>query len=75
MLDRGDAILRAVGDRLSLGELLCRRAEVEHRAGESVAAQAALSEAQDLATQLGAGLGSELGRALARTGELFEGAQ
>lgn len=65
-LDKGEHLLRAVSDRFSLGILQCSRAEAEHLAGAWEAAVAALSEAQSLASELGAGPKSELGLAIAR---------
>jgi predicted ATPase/Tfp pilus assembly protein PilF len=57
----GEEILRHVGDRYALGTLLCARAELELGDGDDEAARATLAEAETLATQVGAGNGSELG--------------
>jgi len=65
-LDTGEALLRAMSDRLSLGVLLCCRAEAAHLSGDPGAATDALAEAASLATQIGAGPDSELGLALSR---------
>jgi predicted ATPase/class 3 adenylate cyclase/Tfp pilus assembly protein PilF len=65
-LDKGEQLLKAVSDRFSLGILQCCRAETEHLAGASEAATAALTEAQSIASELGAGPKSELGLAIAR---------
>ncbi|HEX7440068.1 MAG TPA: tetratricopeptide repeat protein [Caldimonas sp.] len=65
-LANGQAILHEVSDQLSLGLLLCSRAECEWLAGMAQAARAAHEEAVALAVQAGAGLESELGVALAR---------
>jgi len=54
-LDSGEALLRAMSDRLSLGVLLCCRAEAAHIAGDLDAAKGALAEAESLATATGAG--------------------
>src|SRR5207245_3178217 len=54
-LDTGEALLRAMSDRLSLGVLLCCRAEAAHLSGDPGAATDALAEAASLATQIGAG--------------------
>jgi len=69
-LDTGEALLRAIPDRLSLGVLLCGRAEAAHLTGNLDAARGALAEAESLATAAGAGLDSELGLALARVRDL-----
>jgi hypothetical protein len=69
-LDTGEALLREMSDRLSLGVLLCCRAEAVHIAGDLDAAEDALAEAESLATATGAGADSELGLALARVRDL-----
>ena len=60
-----------VSDRMSLGILLCSRAETEHLAGVPNAARAALEVADVIATEVGAGPDSELGLALARVRNLL----
>jgi tetratricopeptide (TPR) repeat protein len=70
-LDSGETLLRAVSDRVSLGILLCGRAEMEHLAGMPDDGCAALSEAGELAVEVGAGSDSELGLALARVRNLL----
>jgi predicted ATPase/class 3 adenylate cyclase/Tfp pilus assembly protein PilF len=70
-LDAGEAMLRAVPDRMSLGILLCSRAETEHLAGIPNAANVALAEADAIAAEVGAGVDSELGLALAVVRDLF----
>jgi len=65
-LDASEVLLKASSDRLSLGILYCSRAEMEHYAGNSHAAEAALTEAGAIAAAVGAGPESELGLALAR---------
>src|SRR5712692_8611232 len=65
-LDTGEALLRAMSDPLSLGVLLCGRAEAAHLAGNPDAAREVLAEAASLATAIGTGPESELGLALAR---------
>ncbi len=70
-LDRGQVLLREAADALSLGILLCGRAECEWLAGDTRAAEAARREATELATQAGAGPDSELGLALARVSEML----
>jgi len=65
-LDRGQELLLQADDRLSLGILLCSRAECEWLAGDPAAAAVARSEAAAIAAQCGAAADSELGVALAR---------
>src|SRR5205085_11835281 len=60
----GEALLEAVGDRLSLGMLLCSLAKTEQLAGESAAASAAIARAERLAIDAGAAPDSELRREL-----------
>jgi len=62
----GEALLREVSDPLSLGVLLCERADCEWRAGNTTAAYRAFREARALAATAGTGAQSELGLALAR---------
>ena len=71
-LDRGQALLLQLGDRLSLGVLLCSRAESEWLAGEATAARAARNDAAAIAAQSGAGADSELGVALARVEAMLD---
>jgi predicted ATPase/class 3 adenylate cyclase/Flp pilus assembly protein TadD len=66
LLDKGEAQLRGV-HKLELGKLLCKKARVEHLAGDPAAAAFALAEAEAIAVELGAGAGSELGVALVET--------
>ena len=70
-LVRGQALLAEAGDQLSLGVLLCGRAECEWLAGDPKAARAAQEQAATLAQQAGAGSDSELGVALAGVQALF----
>src|SRR6202521_2057132 len=70
-LDAGEALLQAVSDRMSLGILLCGRAETEHLAGVPNAARAALRAADIIATEVRAGPDSALGLALARVRDLL----
>ncbi len=71
-LDLGEARLRAASDRVSLGILLCARAETEHRARNAAAAEGALAQASALAGELpDVGPNSEFGQALGRTRQLF----
>src|SRR5207253_9517794 len=70
-LDAGEALLQAVSDRMSLGILLCARAETEHLAHVPDAAKGALQAADIIATEVRAGPDSELGLALARVQNLL----
>jgi hypothetical protein len=70
-LDAGEALLHAVSDRMSLGILLCCRAETEHLAGVPDAARATLRAAGIIAMEVRAGPDSELGLALARVRDLL----
>ena len=65
-LDSGETLLRAVADRMSLGILLCSRAETEHLAACLHAARSALTAAEVIAAEVGAGPDSELGLGLTR---------
>ena len=70
-LDSGEALLRAVSDRTSLGILLCSRAETEHLATCGGAAAGALTAAEAIAVDAGAGPDSELGLSLTRVRNLL----
>jgi predicted ATPase/class 3 adenylate cyclase/Tfp pilus assembly protein PilF len=70
-LDSSETLLRAVSDRVSLGILLCGRAETEHLAGVPNEAKASLEKADVIAVEVGAGPDSELGLALARARNLL----
>jgi tetratricopeptide (TPR) repeat protein len=56
-LDAGEALLQAVSDRMSIGLLLCSRAETEHLAGVPDSARAALRAADFIATEVRGGPG------------------
>jgi tetratricopeptide (TPR) repeat protein len=64
LLVRAEPELRGVYP-LELGRFLCRKAQVEHLADDSSAANAALSEAEEIAEEILAGPGSELAQAIA----------
>jgi predicted ATPase/class 3 adenylate cyclase/Tfp pilus assembly protein PilF len=70
-LDAGEALLREVSDKVSLGVLLCSRAEAEHLAGAAAAARVALREARILVAEAGSGPESEFGLSLARVEALL----
>jgi tetratricopeptide (TPR) repeat protein len=70
-LDSGEALLRAVSDPMSLGILLCSRAETEHLAACPHAARAALAAAEVITAEVEAGPDSELGLALTRVRRLL----
>jgi hypothetical protein len=57
-------VLRQVGDKYYLAFVLCGRAELAHRAGDWVAAQRSLREAEALAADTHSGPRSDLGRRL-----------
>jgi len=63
LLDRGEPQVRGVY-KLELGKLLCKKAWVEHLAGDPAAAAAALAEAEAIDIELGAGPTAELGQLL-----------
>jgi tetratricopeptide (TPR) repeat protein len=65
-LAAGEGLLRQVSDPLSLGILLCDRADCERLAGDYPAARRAFKEAKAIAGTSGAGSQSELGQALKR---------
>ena len=65
-ITRGEALIRETGDRLGLAYFLCRRVEVEHLRGKTAAGLATLDEAAALATQLGSGPDTDLGRLIAK---------
>ena len=67
-LGAGAELLRAASDSFNLGVLLCGRAEMEWMSGARGPALAALSEAQAIGREVGAGPGSELAMALERVG-------
>jgi len=71
----GEALLLEASDQLSLGLLLCSRAEAEHLAGDAIAARDRWQRAQALATQTRVEAASELGRAVARLQLLLEPAR
>ena len=63
-LEDGEATLRAVGDRVSLGIVLCSQAEMKQREGDARAALALLENATRLAVESGSEPESEFGLAL-----------
>jgi tetratricopeptide (TPR) repeat protein len=65
-LDAAERLLEEVADRLSIGVLLCNRAEVSRLSGDSALALAILQQAEALARELCAEPDSELGRSIAR---------
>jgi tetratricopeptide (TPR) repeat protein len=70
-LSAGEVLLQAASDQVSLGILLCSRAETEHLAGCPDAARIAREQADAIAAAVGAGPDSELGLALARVRNLL----
>jgi predicted ATPase/serine/threonine protein kinase/tetratricopeptide (TPR) repeat protein len=65
LLEKGDSQLRGI-EPIELAKLLCKRARVEHLAGETTAASAALAEAETIAAEVEAGADSELGQELTK---------
>ena len=70
-LEASEALLHAVSDRVSLGIMLCNRAETEHLADVPHAARSALEAADVIANEVGAGPDSELRLAIARVRNLL----
>ena len=66
----GESLLLAAADHLSLGLLLCRRAEVEHAAGHADRVAEYLLRAEAIAGSSDVAPNSEFGRALASLREL-----
>jgi len=64
--DTGEALLRAVRDRVSVGILLCNRCEAARLAGATASASVAFLAAEEIASEVAAAADSELGFALAR---------
>ncbi|MEM7244457.1 MAG: tetratricopeptide repeat protein [Acidobacteriota bacterium] len=63
--DAGESLLRELQHPLQLGLLLAARGHAALASGDESAARARLAEAEELASQVGAGADSELGRRLA----------
>ena len=64
-LGDGERVLRLRGDLLVLTKVLCNKGKLAAARGGAEQARAALAEAQNLATQMGAGPQSELGQPIA----------
>jgi len=73
LISQGEPQVRGVY-RMELGKLLCKKAKIEHLAGDPAAAALALAEAQVIAEELGADPESELGAALTEARALLSGA-
>ena len=67
----GEARLRTTVDQPSLAILLCARAEAEQLAGDNMIGRALLAQAQEIASEIGAGKKSELGLTLTRVSDLL----
>ncbi len=63
LLATGETQLRGI-HKTEFGKLLCRRAQVEHLAGDAAAFMRALAEAESIAAESGSGAESELGRSI-----------
>ena len=72
-LTTSEALLLGVSDSLTLGMLLCNRAEAEHLAGDEAAARHALRRAETLQRELGTQAESELAARTARLRATFSG--
>jgi predicted ATPase len=59
-----EEICRSIDDTMGLGQALCLRAKIEHAAGNAQAARSALAEAEVMASQVGCGPDSDLGRGI-----------
>ena len=70
--ERGEKLLRQIGEKGQLGSLLCARGRLDQQTGDGKAARAALEEAAGLADEVGAGPASELGMALKDLREAIE---
>ena len=70
-LETGEALLTALADRMSLGVLLCGRAEAAQLAGDIARSRAMLDRATQLHSEVGTDAESEFGTALARVAELI----
>ena len=70
LLEMGESQVRGVY-QLELGKLLCKKARVEHLAGDPSASATALAEAESIDAELAAGPDSDLGRALADAREII----
>jgi len=70
-IESGETLLRAVADRVSLGVLLCAKAETAHLAGEESSATDVFGDAEQLAQELAVEPKSELGVALNRVRSLI----
>ena len=64
-LAEAEALIRAFGNWIELGKLLCKRARCQLRMGEWTAAGTALREAEEQATAAGASADSPLCKAIA----------
>jgi tetratricopeptide (TPR) repeat protein len=65
-LRTGEALLREVGDKLTLAILLCKSGHTELAGNDVDAARAALAAAEEAVEAMGAGPDSEAGRAVAK---------
>jgi hypothetical protein len=71
-LDLGERLLHQVSDRFGLGQLLCRRAELEALVGDRTAADMSLAAAQEIGKELACRPESELGVSLSRAMRVME---
>ena len=73
LLTEAETMLRQLDDRPLLADLLSKRGLVDLRRGDPAAAQAALSEAQQIAGGMNIGATSTLNRALERLRKALSG--
>lgn len=66
LLSEGEILLREVGSSIELAKLLCIRARAEAVAGDLTLAHALLAECEDVASAIGTGPDSKLGREITR---------
>jgi tetratricopeptide (TPR) repeat protein len=72
LLEMGESQVRGVY-QLELGKLLCKKARVEHLAGDPSASATALAEAESIADELKIGPESDLGQLIVEAREAISG--
>ena len=66
LVTEGEILLREVGNSIELAKLLCIRGRAEAIAGDLTLAHALLAECEDVASAMGTGPDSALGREIIR---------
>ena len=69
-LSKAETLLRPLVVGAEMADLLCARAQLEHRRGQTPATRQTIDEAAAIAARIGAGPGSPLGVALATTARM-----